>query len=529
MKCLALLLCLPMLALANFEACSNGIAQVEDRPIFPPMNETGYRRYSYTTDVNGICNSVDLTCVAEFPRGNEDLRGRSWYITENKIADGITYGASSMQLYNVQCPTGTYLHLLPQMLQTESPAPGADCLSADFVRVINPELLGGEEVMCGDDEDIRQTDLYNGGLGTVFTNGNAAIEFCSNPNLDVGIPPDTDAGDLNNGQVFTGFVIRATCVEPTDQLQGNCVTFDFVRLWDPEWLNQQNDPYEKPLTLDVPHKRSAETPKFSRAKFLKTILKHEGANRMVKRFVSQQKIEFSAGQTVTYINGRFAFNFNNGSTIFVPDGQFSCVDTVSDFLGSRKFFGSTPNNFVFTGPGVLELDQNRAVLQYTINTTDAGAVSSVLLPSPDVMQRINLINEYIFCWVGAYPVVDNFPRSSTRPVYPLPRAEFVDVFLDQSRRMFGEILGEEGAAVMFGRIKASRHLGFLQEDFWPIADRSFDDTCYRGALIRAAPNAEGTVPRRISDFCRLFIFSCDTMLRITCRELLRLDPVGAQG
>ncbi len=60
----------------------------------------------------------------------------------------------------------------------------------------------------------------------------------------------------------------------------------------------------------------------------------------------------------------------------------------------------------------------------------------------------------------------------------------MDVFLDQSRRMFGEILGEEGAAVMFGRIKASRHLGFLQEDFWPIADRSFDDTCYRGALIR---------------------------------------------
>ncbi len=43
---------------------------------------------------------------------------------------------------------------------------------------------------------------------------------------------------------------------------------------------------------------------------------------------------------------------------------------------------------------------------------------SQLLPSPDIMQRVNLIYEYIFnCWVTAYPVVDISPGSMA---YSLP-------------------------------------------------------------------------------------------------------------
>ncbi len=40
--------------------------------------------------------------------------------------------------------------------------------SVDFVRVINPQLTGGEEMYCGDNDAIRETELYNGGRSFVF-------------------------------------------------------------------------------------------------------------------------------------------------------------------------------------------------------------------------------------------------------------------------------------------------------------------------------------------------------------------------
>ena len=44
-------------------------------------------------------------------------------------------------------------------------------------------------------------------------------------------------------------------------------------------------------------------------------------------------------------------DFNDGSPIFIPPGFYFCTFTESDFFGSRRFFGSAPDNFVFRGPG----------------------------------------------------------------------------------------------------------------------------------------------------------------------------------
>lgn len=46
-------------------------------------------------------------------------------------------------------------------------------------------------------------------------------------------------------QIMTGFVIRATCVDPLRQINPGCVDYGFIRDWDPEWLALQNDPYPK--------------------------------------------------------------------------------------------------------------------------------------------------------------------------------------------------------------------------------------------------------------------------------------------
>ena len=46
---------------------------------------------------------------------------------------------------------------------------------------------------------------------------------------------------------------------------------------------------------------------------------------------------------------KFTFQFNNGSLPFTPEGEFSCLDAYSDFIGTRKFFFNS--SIVFTGPG----------------------------------------------------------------------------------------------------------------------------------------------------------------------------------
>lgn len=54
--------------------------------------------------------------------------------------------------------------------------------------------------------------------------------------------------------------------------------------------------------------------------------------------------------------------------------------------------------------------------------------------------------------------------------------------IEGSRQMIKQQTNSELA--VFGRVKETRHLGFLQEGFWPIDNLGFDQSCYRGTLLR---------------------------------------------
>ena len=68
------------------------------------------------------------------------------------------------------------------------------------------------------------------GLGRIFGDGQANITFCSNNANDV---PD---------EMFDGFVIRATCLNPAEYYMPGCTDLAFFQAWDPEFTNIINLP-----------------------------------------------------------------------------------------------------------------------------------------------------------------------------------------------------------------------------------------------------------------------------------------------
>jgi hypothetical protein len=422
--------CLAGCALANREFIESQVGCVIGEV---PAGESGSRTYHFPEISIGVLNCtgpIESRCNQSID--NNLLQGRSWFISQDKAYFGRGYNPNSFQVYNLECPAGHYLNLGFQ---------GAYAMFCPRDSVtVNTTRYGFTGALCTDIE--KEVSYPNRPGGVILEDANVKIDFCS-----------------DGTGMASGFTIRGTCINPhVAYNQPSCVSYDFFRVWDPEFVNSVFEEFDIVPTTMVPHKRSAAEHLKSfesirdKVDELRALAREESErieNMKVEKDVREKRgvryiFEFPAGTTITYIENVLTFSFPNGTVRTFPAYYLAASN---DLYGTRVYIrnatrqvGDTTGatTITFTGPGRVDIFPNR----------DRTSINAYLIWTPPMpfdefletegsQQQIiaGRIYDYIVdFWISPYVVIDNFLIERQPGLKPYPFGSGKDFFFPQNVR-----------------------------------------------------------------------------------------------
>jgi hypothetical protein len=350
-------------------------------------------------------------------------------MSQDKAFFGQGYNRRIFQTFNVQCPEGQFLQLALQgrLRAGDCTSGRPNSLSVDTSRGLINEVCRN---------NVFETSyLYNDGRGIFLEDGKARVDFCTNE----------DGMDH-------GFVMRATCIDPTLLYNGpGCVSYDFFLDWDPDFVLSINQQFNMVNTTVVPHKRSAEEEanmyenvrqKMEQLKRAELEDVERKRNSVRDRMLSRTKrgvryfFNFDNGTRITYINNILRFQFANGTvrTFFVH-----CLTAFNDLYGTRVYttnatrqIGDTTGatTITFTGEGYVDITTTgaRRTRQALLKWTPRRPFETFLENDVIQQQIAQRIYDYIYNnWVEPYPIIDDILVEGMDPQpFPFfgPESEF---------------------------------------------------------------------------------------------------------